>query len=82
MPESFFNKVAGLRPAKKGDFDTAQMFSFELCEIFKNTFLESDCFSKYESSYKIAADHICLIKSCSENVWKISRNTTVSDCKF
>ena len=29
MPESLFNKVAGLRP---------QVFTCEFCEIFKNTF--------------------------------------------
>ena len=31
MPESFFNKVAGLR-------QVAQVFSCEFCEICKNTF--------------------------------------------
>ena len=34
---SFFNKVAGLKPFKKETL--AQVFSCELCEISKNTFL-------------------------------------------
>ena len=42
MPESlFFNKFAGLRPAtllKKESL--AQVFSYEFCEISKNTFFD------------------------------------------
>ena len=44
-----------------------QVFSCELCEVFKNTFFPSACFS--ESLYMRAAVHSCLTKSCSENVW-------------
>ena len=41
MLESLFNKVAGLRPATllKRDFNIC-VFSCEMCEIFKNTFLK------------------------------------------
>ena len=59
-----------------------QMFFCELCEIFKNTFFASDCFSKYESLYIIATIHSCLIKSCHGNVRTISRNISVLDCNF
>ena len=39
VPESFFfNKVAGLRPASLLKETLAQMFFYEFCEIFKNTF--------------------------------------------
>ena len=58
------------------------MFFCELCEIFKNTFFASDCFSKYESLYIIATIHSCLIKSCYGNVRTISRNISVLDCNF
>ena len=44
------------------------MFSLELCEIFKNTFFASDYFSKYESLYMIAANHIWLSTKCLENI--------------
>ena len=40
MPESLFNKVAGLRPATSLKTETlAQVFSCEFCEISKNTVL-------------------------------------------
>ena len=78
----FFNKFAGLRPATLLKKAPTQVFFCELYEIFKNTFFASDCFSKYESLYMIAAVHSCLIKSCSENIWKISRSISASDCKF
>ena len=32
--------------------------------------------------YMIAAVHSCLIKSCSENIWKISRSISALDCNF
>ena len=59
-----------------------QVFSCELCKAFKNTFFQSACFSKYESLYTRAAIHSCLIKSCSENIWKISRSISALDCKL
>ena len=34
----FFNKVAGLRPATFKKETLVQVFSYEFCEIFKNTF--------------------------------------------
>ena len=37
MLESLFNKVAGLRAWKLYEKET-ELFSFEICEIFKNTF--------------------------------------------
>ena len=70
----FFNIVAGLR--------AAEVVSCEICEIFKNTFFTSDCFSKYGSLYMIVAVHGCLIKSCSENIWKISARISAWDCNF
>ena len=40
MPESLFNKVAGLRPATLLKTETlAQVFSCEFCETSKNTVL-------------------------------------------
>ena len=58
----FFNKVAviklqgsALQPYEKRD---SLVFSCELCNVFKNTFFASDCFSKYESFYQVAANHI------------------------
>ena len=51
LPESLFNEVAET---------PTQVFSCELCEIFKNVFLASDYFSKYESLFMIAAVHSCL----------------------
>ena len=76
------NMVAGVGPAilLKRDYGTG--FSFELCEAFKNTFFPSACFLKYESFYMRAAVHSCLIKSCSGNIWKISRCISASDCKL
>ena len=42
MPESLFNKVAGLRPANFIKKETlAQVLSCEFCETFKNTFLQN-----------------------------------------
>ena len=39
VPESFFNKVVGLKPATLFKKETlAQVFSCEFCEISKNTF--------------------------------------------
>ena len=35
----FFNKVAGLWPLNKKE-TLAQVFSFDFCEIFKNTYFE------------------------------------------
>ena len=35
---SFFNEVSGLRPATLLKKTLAQVFSYEFCEIFKNTF--------------------------------------------
>ena len=47
----FFSKAAGLRPATLLEKQApTQVFSCELCQIFKLAFLESDCFSKHESS--------------------------------
>ena len=48
-----------------------QMFFCELCEIFKNTFFASDCFSKYESLYIIATIQLSdkkLSWKCSDNI--------------
>ena len=59
-----------------------QVFYCEISEIFENTFFASDCFSKYESLYTIAAVHSCLINSCSENIWKKSRSISASDCNL
>ena len=59
-----------------------QMFCCTLCEIFKNTFLASDCFSNYESFYTIVVIHSFLMKSCSENIWKISKSLSASDYNF
>ena len=28
------------------------------------------------------AVYSCLVESCSENIWKISRSMSASDCKF
>ena len=79
----FFNKVAGLRPANVLKKRLRhKCFSCGLCEIFKNNFLASDCFSKYESLCMTVAGYSCLVKSCSENIWKISRSIPASDCKF
>ena len=40
MPESFLNKVAGLRPATLLKKTLAQVFSCEFREISKNTFFK------------------------------------------
>ena len=76
-----FHKIHGKAPMPgsllKKETPT-QLFSCEHRQIFKNTFLKSDCFSKYENFYMLAAEG-CLIKSCSENVWKISGSTYASD---
>ena len=37
---SLFNKVAGLQPATFLKRDSTQAFSYEVCEIFKNTYFE------------------------------------------
>ena len=43
-----FNEVAGLRPATLLKKETlAQIFSYEFCEIFKNTFSYRDCWQDY-----------------------------------
>ena len=39
----FFNKVAGLRPATLLKKTLAQVFSYEFCEVSKNTFF-TECF--------------------------------------
>ena len=49
-------------------------FPVNFVKFLRTPFFASDCFSKYESLYMVAPIHTCLIKSCSENVWKISRN--------
>ena len=36
MLESLFNKVVGLRPKET----PTQVFSYEICKIFKNTYFE------------------------------------------
>ena len=80
----FFHKVA----VKKLQASALQLYwkktptqvsSCELCKMFWNTFFASDSFSKYESFYMIAAIRSRLIKSCSENVWEISRSISLSD---
>ena len=38
MLESLFNKVAGVQPGTLLKRDATQVFSCEICEIFKNTF--------------------------------------------
>ena len=60
----------------------AQVLFCELCEIFKSNFFASDCFSKYESLWMAVDGYSCLVKSCSGNIWKISRSIFASDCKF
>ena len=64
---SFLIKLQGsaLQPYEKRD---SLVFSCELCNVFKNTFFASDCFSKYESFYQIAANHIWLSRKCLENI--------------
>ena len=57
-------------------------FSVNFVKFLRTTFFASDCFSKYESLCMAVADYCCLVKSCSENIWKISRNIFASDCKF
>ena len=71
----FFNMVAGLRP--KILFKRHRCFPLNFVKLLRMLF-----FSKYESLYMTAAVHSCLIKSCSENVWKISRSISTSDCKL
>ena len=39
-------------------------------------------FLRIKSLFMIAVGHSFLIISCSENIWKIFRSTTASDCKF
>ena len=46
-----------------------QVFFYEFCEIFKNNFFTSECFSKYESLYMIAAGYSCLVKNSQKNVF-------------
>ena len=60
----------------------AQVLFCGLCEVFKNNVFASDCFSKYESLCMTVAGYSCLVKSCSENIWKISRSISASDCKL
>ena len=78
----YFNKVAGLRSANLLKKTPTQVLFCGLSEIFKNNFFASDCFSKYESLCMTVAGYSCLVKSCSENIWKISRSIAASDCKF
>ena len=78
----FFNTVAVLEPAILLKRDSDIGVSCELFEAFKNTFFPNTCFSKYGSLYMRVAVHTCLIKSCSENVWKIFRIIYASDCKL
>ena len=54
----FFDKIAGLRPATVLKRDSDAGVFCEFCEIFKNTFFVSDCFSKLRS---------CTLKASS--VW-------------
>ena len=59
MPESLFNKVAGLRPEACNFFkkeSVAQVFSCEFCEISKNTFLTDDCFRTFQTVTQKSAD--------------------------
>ena len=78
----FFNKVAGLRSANLLKKRLRhKCFSVDF-EIFKSNFFVSDCFSKYESFCMTVACYSCLVKSCSEKIWKIWRSITASDCKF
>ena len=77
----FLNIVAGLGPAISLKKTPTQVFSSELCETFKNTFFPSDCFSKYESLYMVAAFHSCLISGCSGNVGQVSRSISALHCK-
>ena len=65
----------------RNDTPTHVLFC-ELCEIFKSNFVASDLFSKYESLCMTLAGCSCLVKSCSENIWKISKSIPASDCKF
>ena len=61
---------------------STQILFCELCEIFKNNIFASDCISKYESLCMIVAGYSCLIKSYSENIWKILRSISALDSKF
>ena len=78
----FFNEVAGLKPANLLNKRLQhKCFSVNFVKFLRTTFFASDCFSKYESLC-MAAGHCCPVKSCSENIWKISRSISASDCKF
>ena len=62
--ESVFNKVAGKEET------STQVFSCEICEIFKNTYFE-------EHLWKTASLPRCFRKKCSWNVW----NSFENDCR-
>ena len=71
----FFNKFI------KKETPTQALFC-KLCEIFKNNFFVSDCFSEYGSLCMAVVGYSCLVKNCSENIWKISRSISASSCNF
>ena len=50
MPETLFNKVAGLRPATLLKKRLAQVFPYEFLEIFRRTETPpGDCFCVYKT---------------------------------
>ena len=79
----FFNEAAGLRPVNLSKKRLQhKCLSVNFLKFLRTTFFASDCFSKYESLCMTVAGFCCLVKSCSESIWKISRSISASDCKF
>ena len=78
LENTYARVSSGMRLANLLKKETpTQVLFCELLKIFKNNFLASDGFSKYESLYMIVVGYCC-----SENIWKISRSISASHCKF
>ena len=78
----FLNKVAGLRQAnllKKRLLH--KYFSVNFVKFLRTTFLQTTV-SQNMKAYVTVAGYSCLVKRCSENIWKISRSISASECKF
>ena len=77
----FFNKVAGLRPANLFKKRLQhKCFSVNFVKFLRTNFLQATV--SQNSRLETVAGYSCLVKSCSENIWKIARSIYASDCKF
>ena len=83
MPEPLFNKVAGLRPANLFKKRLRhKCFSVNFVKFLRTTFLQATVSQNMKTLCMTVVGYSCLVKSCSENIWKISRSISASDWKF